>query len=110
MKDEKDVAKQLFGSVCGRSFCQMIAKKCDELKEMLLAKNEKYGNSAFEPCRIFSSASPEEQLLVRIDDKLSRIKNRPTGEDEDVVMDLAGYLILLMVNREYWKGTGANGI
>lgn len=102
MKDGSDFLKRQADAVCGRSFEAMISKRCDELKELLLAKNAKYGNSAITPCRIFSSASPEEQLLVRIDDKLSRIKNRSSSEDEDVVMDLAGYLILLMVNREYY--------
>ena len=76
-----------------------IIKKCDELKALLLEKNRKYGNSALEPARIFSKASKEEQILVRIDDKLNRIKNRQQDEDEDVIMDLAGYLILLMVAR-----------
>ena len=77
-----------------------IIDKCDELKALLLEKNRKYGNSALEPARIFSKASAEEQILVRIDDKLNRIKNRQNDEDEDVIMDLAGYLILLMVARE----------
>lgn len=77
-----------------------ISRKCDELKSLLLEKNRKYGDSALNPCRIFSKASPEEQILVRIDDKLNRIKNRQNDEDEDVIMDLAGYLILLMVARE----------
>jgi hypothetical protein len=49
--------------------------------------------------RLFSRASSEEQLLVRIDDKLSRIRAMAPGESEDVVLDLAGYLVLLMVVR-----------
>ena len=53
---------------------QQIAAACDDIKELLLYKNKNYGNSALEPCRIFSNASPVEQLLVRIDDKLNRIK------------------------------------
>lgn len=77
-----------------------IEQKCDELKDILLEKNRKYGDSALNPCRIFSRADAVEQLLVRIDDKLSRIKNRQDDEDEDVVMDLAGYLILLMIAKE----------
>ena len=77
-----------------------IIEKCDELKAMLLEKNRKYGNSALEPARIFSKASAVEQILVRIDDKLNRIKNRQNDEDEDVIMDLAGYLILLMVAKD----------
>ena len=50
-----------------------IASICDDVKELLLYKNQNYGNSALEPARIFSKASAVEQLLVRIDDKLNRI-------------------------------------
>jgi hypothetical protein len=73
-------------------------RACDEICEMLILKNNKYGNSALEPTRIFSKASTTEQLLVRIDDKLSRIKT--TGmeaPDEDTLNDLIGYLILLKI-------------
>lgn len=84
-----------------------IAAKCDALKAMLLEKNRKYGNSALNPCRIFSKASAVEQIKVRIDDKLSRIRNRAGDEDEDTLMDLAGYLVLLMIKRdELAKGDG----
>ena len=79
---------------------EQIATKCDELKTMLLEKNRKYGDSALNPCRVFSRANAVEQILVRIDDKLNRIRNRQNDEDEDVVMDLAGYLILLMIARK----------
>ena len=74
-----------------------IAAICEDVKELLLYKNQKYGNSALEPARIFSKASAVEQLLVRIDDKLNRIHKGEglIGEDEDVIMDLIGYLVLL---------------
>jgi hypothetical protein len=75
-----------------------IALECDALKALLLKKNQDYGNSALDPVRVFSKASPEEQLLVRIDDKLSRLK-RGADAGEDVVLDLLGYLILLRVQR-----------
>ena len=76
-----------------------IAAICDDVKELLLYKNQKYGNSALEPARIFSKASAVEQLLVRIDDKLNRIQKGAglIGEDEDVIMDLIVYLILLKI-------------
>ncbi len=76
-----------------------IAAECDEIKDMLLAKNRAYGNSALEPLRIFSRASSVEQLLVRIDDKLSRIRNIgiDASEGEDTVADLIGYLHLLRI-------------
>lgn len=72
---------------------------------MLIEKNRKYGNSALEPIRIFSNTSAESQLLVRIDDKLSRIRNRQHDEDEDVVNDIIGYLILLKMLRIQNKQT-----
>ena len=76
-----------------------ISAICDDVKELLLYKNSKYGNSALEPVRIFSKASNIEQLLVRIDDKLNRIQKGAglLAEDEDVVMDLIGYLVLLKI-------------
>ena len=70
---------------------------CDEIKELLLTKNRKYGDSALNPVRVFSKASPLEQLKVRIDDKLSRLKNAQNDEDEDVVTDLIGYLVLYKI-------------
>lgn len=68
------------------------------LQAMLEAKNEAYGNSYAEPVRIFSQSSPLEQLLVRIDDKLSRI-SRGHEAGEDTVRDLIGYLILYDMER-----------
>ena len=67
---------------------------------MLIEKNRKYGDSALNPARIFSKASNIEQLKVRLDDKLSRIKNAQDDEDEDVIADLIGYLVLLTIARE----------
>lgn len=75
-----------------------IIAECEALKAMLLAKNAAYGNSAIDPVRVFSKASPEEQIRVRLDDKLSRLAR---GQDagEDTMLDLCGYIILLRVLR-----------
>lgn len=70
---------------------------CDSIKEMLLNKNRKYGNSALAPVRVFSRSDSVEQIKVRIDDKLSRYSNMQNDEDEDVIDDLIGYLILLKI-------------
>jgi hypothetical protein len=72
---------------------------CDEVKELLISKNKKYGDSALNPSRIFSKATAIEQILVRIDDKLNRISQGAglLANDEDVVMDLIGYLVLLKI-------------
>lgn len=69
------------------------------IEDLLVAKNEKYGNSALEPLGVFSQLSAKEGLLVRIDDKLKRIKNGSLDkDDEDVVNDLIGYLVLLKIH------------
>ena len=70
-----------------------------EIEDLLVAKNQKYGNSALEPLGVFSQLSAKEGLLVRIDDKLKRIKNGSLDrDDEDVVNDLIGYLVLLKIH------------
>ena len=75
-----------------------IAQVCDDIKALLIEKNAKYGDSALNPLRIMSQASPVEQILVRIDDKLNRIKQGNILEDdEDVVSDLIGYFVLLKI-------------
>lgn len=75
----------------------LIIDECDLIKNMLLEKNRKYGNSACDPVRVFSKASPLERVNVRMDDKIARIINRQDDEDEDVELDLIGYLILKRV-------------
>ena len=73
-----------------------IEIECENIKQMLLQKNRAYGNSFADPVRIFSKATPEEGLRIRIDDKLSRIA-RGDAAGEDTILDLVGYLILLRV-------------
>ena len=75
---------------------ELIDVECQNLAEMLKAKNRAYGNSFADPVRIFSRVSPEEGLRIRIDDKLSRIA-RGNDAGEDTILDLVGYLILLRV-------------
>lgn len=91
---------------------KMIADECDQIKQLLLSKNKKYGDSALNPTRIFSKATTIEQIFVRIDDKLSRISKGAglIATDEDVVKDLIGYLVLLRIaqkqdNQDQWDGT-----
>lgn len=76
-----------------------ISLICDDIKQLLIEKNQKYGDSALEPNRIFSKASSVEQILVRIDDKLNRIQKGAglLANDEDVISDLIGYLVLLKI-------------
>ena len=79
-----------------------ITKTCDGLARLLVAKNQRYGNSALEPMRVFSRADPAEGILVRLDDKLSRIKHassdgKPLRKND--IADMTGYLILYCVKQ-----------
>ena len=77
-----------------------ISEICDEVKNILLEKNRKYGDSALNPKRVFSKASPIEQINVRIDDKISRIMSAQDDDTEDAELDLIGYLILKRVAKK----------
>tara|TARA_X000000368_G_scaffold124168_2_gene97388 strand:- start:400 stop:726 length:327 start_codon:yes stop_codon:yes gene_type:complete len=89
-----------------------IARVCDDIKELLLYKNKQYGDSALNPSRIFSKASAVEQILVRIDDKLNRIKKGAglVANDEDVIQDLIGYLVLLKIGLKHETTTKQNEV
>lgn len=79
---------------------ELIENKCDEIKEFLLEKNKAYGNSALDPINIFSKNKAIEQIAVRIDDKLNRLKKGSEYPGDDTVKDLTGYLILYMIANE----------
>jgi hypothetical protein len=73
---------------------------CNEIRDLLLAKNKAYGDSAIEPDNIFSKLDSAQAICARIDDKLSRIKNVGLDDKtEDTLDDLIGYLVLLKIAR-----------
>lgn len=76
-----------------------ILNTCLEIAQMLIDKNISYGNSALEPARIFSTADSTEQLKVRIDDKLNRVKNNQGYAGDNDIDDLIGYLILYKIAK-----------
>jgi len=82
-------------------------EECEQVKSLLLRKNWEYGNSALEPLGVFSGLCAQDQLDVRIDDKLKRIQTirelDETTIHEDTELDLIGYLILKRVARR-WGG------
>lgn len=80
-----------------------IANICDNIKTMLIEKNKSYGDSALDPIRIFSKANSDEQIKIRIDDKLSRISRGSEFYGDNDLDDLIGYLILLKVSKIYNK-------
>lgn len=74
-----------------------IRETCAEVRDLLVEKNKSYGDSAFDPVRIFSKSDPLEAIRVRIDDKLSRIVRGKEYQGEETTMDLIGYLVLLVI-------------
>ena len=68
--------------------------------DLLKQKNESYGDAALNPIRVFSKADSGDQLLVRIDDKLSRIARGSEFPGDDTLKDLIGYLVLLLISKE----------
>jgi hypothetical protein len=75
-----------------------IHKVFDNLRNLLLYKNTKYGDSALHPKNIFSKLSGEEAIKVRLDDKVSRIINSEEIRKNDVA-DVMGYLGLLCISK-----------
>lgn len=79
---------------------EAILRECALLAAMLIEKNIAYGDSAMNPVRVFArDMDPKAQILVRIDDKLSRIA-RGQSAGEDAVLDLLGYLVLYRIACE----------
>ena len=77
----------------------------EEIINFLLEKNDQYGDSALEPNRIFSQADTAEQIKFRIDDKINRLVMGTDNleKDDDILKDLIGYLMLLLVHGRYYE-------
>ena len=80
-------------------FATILDAVTKEITDLLKSKNKAYGNTALNPPRIFSKLNSTEALCARLDDKLSRIKNRGINDDtEDTLDDVIGYLLLLKMS------------
>jgi len=78
---------------------QELEEIFDEVRDMVMQKNEQYGDSVLDPVRIFSKADISEQIMVRLDDKLSRLArgNASMEADEDVFKDIMGYCAFAII-------------
>lgn len=77
-----------------------IALVFDGMREVVLEKNKRYGDSALSPLGCFSKVSADESIRIRLDDKLKRIMNASELRKNDVA-DIIGYLSLLCVSRNW---------
>ena len=94
---EKEENKQTFE---GAKFIEKIRVILNEVEEMLFQKNQSYGNVWKEPLNIFSKNNSKDGLKARIDDKLARIKFGNGEYNEDTILDLIGYLVLLKMEEK----------
>lgn len=76
---------------------EKICEICDSMKDLLLYKNQKYGDSALNPNNVFYKGDSTNSIKIRLDDKIGRIKNCDETRVNDVA-DIIGYCILLLVS------------
>jgi hypothetical protein len=84
-----------------------IAEITDATKDLLLYKNARYGDSALNPIGVFTKHLKEApantaSILVRLDDKLGRVRNADELRVNDV-SDIIGYCTLLLVSMGVTK-------
>tara|TARA_R110000751_G_scaffold144582_5_gene248180 strand:- start:346 stop:795 length:450 start_codon:yes stop_codon:yes gene_type:complete len=78
-----------------------LDKVVEKIVKLLKEKNSAYGDTALNPVGIFSKLDSAEAICARLDDKLSRIKNRGINDKtEDTIDDVIGYLLLLKMSME----------
>ena len=82
------------------TFDQKVRTVLDDMVTLLVEKNTAYGNSALNPVRIFSKADTTEQLYVRLDDKINRVKQGHEYPGDDTIRDIIGYCTLILIARE----------
>lgn len=96
MNDVFDVEKGEWVS----GFEQDVRRITDQIASILVEKNSAYGNSALDPIHVFSKSDRMEQLFVRLDDKLSRVKRGHEYPGDDTIRDIMGYCTLILIARE----------
>ena len=76
-----------------------IREITEAMKDLLLYKNNKYGDSAIKPKKIFYKGDSTNSILIRLDDKLGRVmsntEDKPRVND---VCDIIGYCTLLLIS------------
>ena len=78
---------------------QKIHEILGAMTDLLLYKNQKYGDSAINPKKIFYKGDSTNSILIRLDDKIGRVmsntEEKPRIND---VCDIIGYCTLLLIS------------
>lgn len=84
----------------------ILNQKIDEIADMLVKKNNSYGNSYFKTREEFGKIV----FLIRLTDKLNRLKMLvETSKDEyfesyeDTIKDIIGYCLLELIHNDMKK-------
>ena len=87
-----------------KSTIDKVSEILDAMKDLLKYKNAKYGDSALNPNNIFYKGSATNSILIRLDDKIGRIRNRKSEEvSVNDVADIIGYCTLLLASMDVGK-------
>jgi hypothetical protein len=92
-EDLMNVLDQL--SIDRNAFTDFMEKQ----KNLNLVKNERYGNAAMSPVKIFNQSDASNSILVRLDDKMNRIIISGGVLRKNDICDLIGYLALYAVSQ-----------
>ena len=77
---------------------QKISEITEAMRDLLLYKNQKYGDSALKPKQIFYKGEARDSIMIRLDDKLGRIMaNTDATPRINDVADIIGYCVLLLI-------------
>ena len=69
------------------------------MQDLLIYKNQKYGDSAIRPKNIFYKGDNVNSILIRLDDKLGRVISNPDDKPRiNDVCDIIGYCTLLLIS------------
>ena len=78
---------------------QKIHEIMGAMKDLLLYKNQMYGDSALNPEKIFYKGDSTSSILVRLNDKIGRVKANPDDKPRvNDVCDIIGYCTLLLIS------------
>mgnify|MGYP006896747194 CR=1 FL=1 len=78
---------------------QKIVDVLDGMKNLLLYKNRKYGDSAINPKKVFYKGDSTNSILIRLDDKIGRVMSNPDDKPRvNDVADIIGYCTLLLIS------------
>ena len=78
---------------------QKIHEIMGAMKDLLLYKNQMYGDSAINPEKIFYKGDSTSSILVRLNDKIGRVKANPDDKPRiNDICDIIGYCTLLLIS------------